>query len=82
LVHDKVSVTPVSSLQLFLLAALVSGAILMGLAAVAPSVWYHWTSGRGRLLGRWRTEIALTGLAIILGTTLSLLLLLPLGSGA
>lgn len=73
---------PVSSLQLFLLAALGSGAILIGLAVVAPPVSYRWSSSRTRLLSKWRTEIALIGLAILLGTTLSLLLLLLLGGGA
>lgn len=82
LIHDKVSVPPVSSLQLFLLAALGSGAILIGLAVVAPPVSYRWSSSRKRLLGRWRTEMALIGLAIILGTTLSLLSLSLLGGGA
>jgi hypothetical protein len=81
-IHDKVNVAPVSSLQLFLLAAVGSGAILIGLAVVAPPVSYRWTSARRRLLGRWRTEMALIGLAIILGTTVSLLFLLLLGGGA
>jgi hypothetical protein len=71
-----------SPLQFFLLACAGFGFLLIGLAALAPTVWYRWTSTRRKLLGRWRAEMALTGLAIFAGTGLSLLLLLVLGSGA
>jgi hypothetical protein len=65
---------PVTPLQLFLLGCLGCGLLLIGLAAVAPSVLYRWTPARNRLLGRLRLEMALTGVAIFLGTALSLLL--------
>jgi hypothetical protein len=71
-----------SPLQFFLLACAGFGFLLLGLAALAPTVWYRWTSARRRMLGRWRTEMALTGLAIFAGTGLSLVLLLVLESGA
>jgi hypothetical protein len=71
-----------SPLQFFLLACAGFGFLLLGLAALAPTVWYRWTSTRRRMLGRWRAEMALTGLAIFAGTGLSLVLLLVLESGA
>jgi hypothetical protein len=70
----------VTPLQLFLLACLGCGILLIGLAAVAPSVLYRWTPTRSRVLGRWRVEMAFTGVAIFLGTAISLLLVLVWGS--
>jgi hypothetical protein len=71
------SLTP---LQLFLLACLGCGILLVGLAALAPSVLYRWTPTRSRVLGRWRVEMAFTGAAIFLGTAISLLLVFVWGS--
>jgi len=69
-------------LHLFLLACIGCGLLLIALAAVAPSVLYRWTPARNRLLGRWRLEMALMGVAIFVGTTLSLLVVLALGGAS
>jgi hypothetical protein len=73
---------PLTPLQLFLLGCLGCGLLLIGLAALAPSVLYRWTPARNRLLGRLRLEMALTGVAIFVGTGLSLLLVLVWGGGS
>jgi hypothetical protein len=51
-------------------------ALLIALAAVAPQTWYGWTSTRRKLLGRWRSEIGVTGAAILVGTAVVLVVVL------
>jgi hypothetical protein len=77
--HDMVRGDVLTPIQLFLLGGVSCGLLLIGLAKLAPSVLYRWTPSREKLLGRWRTEMALTGVAIFLGTGISLLLVLALG---
>jgi hypothetical protein len=67
---------PLTSLHLFVISSVGVGFVLVGLAAIAPRSWYGWSSARRRLLGRWRVEMGLTGVAIFFATAVALLVVL------
>jgi hypothetical protein len=67
----------VISPYVFVIGAAGFGVLLVVLAALAPRAWYGWTPTPRRLASRWRVEMGLTGIAIILSTAVALVVLAP-----
>jgi hypothetical protein len=67
---------PLTPLHYFVMTSVGVALLLFGLVAVAPRTWYGWSSPRRKLLGQWRVEMGVLGIAIFVGTAVAVLVVL------